>query len=48
VAGACGFFEGEEKGRIVCLGGNQSDRVSLASYPKSRLLGFRWPADAPA
>jgi uncharacterized protein (TIGR02594 family) len=46
--GHVAFFEREEKGRIFCLGGNQSDRVSLASYPKSRLLGYRWPADAPA
>jgi hypothetical protein len=40
--GHVAFFEREEKGRIVCLGGNQSDRVSL---PKSRLL--RWPAEGP-
>ena len=46
--GHVAFFEREEKGRIFCLGGNQSDRVSLAAYPRSRLLGFRWPADVPA
>ena len=46
--GHVAFFECEDKGRIVCLGGNQSDRVTLASYPKSRLLGYRWPAEAAA
>jgi hypothetical protein len=45
--GHVAFFEREEKGRIVCLGGNQSDRVSLASYPTSRLLGFGCPAGGP-
>lgn len=44
--GHVAFFVREEGGRLVCLGGNQSDRVSLAPYPKSRLLGLRWPHQA--
>jgi uncharacterized protein (TIGR02594 family) len=30
-------------GRIQLLGGNQSDRVSLAAFPKARVLGYRLP-----
>jgi uncharacterized protein (TIGR02594 family) len=40
------FFDREEGARLICFGGNQSDRVCFAPYPKSRLLGFRWPSDA--
>ena len=28
---------------IICLGGNQSDRVKFSLYPKSDLLGYRFP-----
>jgi len=28
---------------LYLLGGNQGDRVSVAAYPKDRLLGLRWP-----
>lgn len=31
-------------GRLQVIGGNQSDRVSIAAYPKTRLLGLRMPA----
>ena len=39
------FFDKEMLGgaSIRCLGGNQSHRVSYATYPKSRVLGYRWP-----
>jgi uncharacterized protein (TIGR02594 family) len=47
--GHVAFLVGETNGRLLLLGGNQADRVSVAAYDKSRLLGFRWPApDAPA
>jgi len=37
-----GFFQGyDDDGNIKVLGGNQSDSVSVQSYPSSRLLGFR-------
>jgi uncharacterized protein (TIGR02594 family) len=40
------FFDREENGLYVCLGGNQSDKVCFATYRKSLVLGLRWPADA--
>jgi uncharacterized protein (TIGR02594 family) len=36
------FFDREENGRLVCLGGNQSDKVCFAVYRKSLVLGYRW------
>jgi len=41
------FFDREESGLLVCLGGNQSDKVCFAAYRKSLLLGLRWPAEVP-
>lgn len=42
-AGHVGFFLADEGARIRILGGNQSDRVSVTTLPKTRLLGYRWP-----
>jgi uncharacterized protein (TIGR02594 family) len=43
-AGHVGFYAGEtEDGRILVLGGNQGNAVSIAAYPRERLLGYRWP-----
>jgi uncharacterized protein (TIGR02594 family) len=28
---------------LLVLGGNQSDKVSIASFPRDRVLGYRWP-----
>lgn len=40
--GHVGFYQGRDaNGNIQVLGGNQSDSVSVASYPAARLLGFR-------
>jgi len=39
--GHVGFFSAQEGGRIWILGGNQSDEVNIASYPRSRVLGVR-------
>jgi uncharacterized protein (TIGR02594 family) len=36
------FFDREENGRLICLGGNQSDNVCFAAYRKSLVLGYRW------
>jgi uncharacterized protein (TIGR02594 family) len=44
--GHVAFFVREEGRALVCLGGNQSDRVSFATYPKARVLGYRWPVSA--
>ncbi len=42
-AGHVGFLLGESDTEIALLGGNQSDAVTVVTYPKARLLGFRWP-----
>jgi uncharacterized protein (TIGR02594 family) len=40
--GHVGFFAGwEGVGRVFLVGGNQGDRVSRASFPRSRVLGVR-------
>lgn len=43
------FVVGETAGALRCLGGNQTDgtntsAVCIKTYPKSRLLGLRWPS----
>ena len=43
--GHVGFYVGEEGSNILVLGGNQGNAVSIAKYPKSRLLGYRWPVE---
>lgn len=48
--GHVGFVVGHDKTHLHILGGNQSDKVSLARVAKNRLLGLRWPltgGDAP-
>lgn len=38
----------DQNGRIMGLGGNQSDQVSIEPFPVSRLnKGFWWPLDVP-
>ncbi len=44
--GHVGFYVGETKNNISILGGNQSDRVSVADRPRSRLLGYFLPKDS--
>ena len=39
--GHVGLFAGIEPGRVLVLGGNQGDTVSVASFPVSRVLGIR-------
>lgn len=39
--GHVAFFLYETKKSITVIGGNQGDAVSIASYPKSRLVGYR-------
>jgi len=43
--GHVAFYVKESETHIYVLGGNQSDKVSIAKYPKERLLGYRWPND---
>lgn len=42
-SGHVAFYLGESGSEIQCLGGNQGDKVCIASYPKSRVLGYRLP-----
>lgn len=41
--GHVGLYVGETKTHVLLLGGNQSDSVNVAKFPKSRVLGYRWP-----
>ncbi|MGO4171295.1 C40 family peptidase [Bosea sp. TAF32] len=43
--GHVGFFLREDDEHLFVLGGNQRDSVTVSSYSKSRLLGFRWPTE---
>lgn len=45
--GHVGFVVGRDKqGRLLVLGGNQSNRVSVAPFGTDRVLGYRWPLEA--
>jgi uncharacterized protein (TIGR02594 family) len=46
--GHVGFFLRIEGDDLVLLGGNQLEAVREHRYPRSAVLGWRWPADAPA
>ncbi len=39
VGGHVGFFISQEEGKIQILGGNQSNRIRISSYPKNGMLG---------
>jgi uncharacterized protein (TIGR02594 family) len=45
--GHVGFYCEDAGDRIRILGGNQSNRVNISSYPKARVLSYRWPGAAP-
>lgn len=43
--GHVGFVVGrDDKGRLMILGGNQSDMVSIAPFNTSREMSFYWPS----
>ena len=44
--GHVAFYVGETKTKVKVLGGNQSNAVRVSSYPKAKLLGYRWPTAA--
>lgn len=45
--GHVGFVVGrDDKGRILTLGGNQDNAVSIAPFDQARVLGYRWPVYA--
>jgi uncharacterized protein (TIGR02594 family) len=33
----------ENNGVITCIGGNQSNTINIQDFPKTQLLGYRWP-----
>jgi lysozyme family protein len=41
--GHVAFLVGRMDDAVALLGGNQADSVSVALFPKSRLIGLRWP-----
>jgi uncharacterized protein (TIGR02594 family) len=45
--GHVGFYVGEDATHFHVLGGNQSDKVSIARIVKSRLVAARWPKGEP-
>ncbi|MEM6381429.1 MAG: TIGR02594 family protein [Pseudomonadota bacterium] len=45
--GHVGFVVGSTATHLDILGGNQSDAVTCSAYPRSKLLGLRWPASVP-
>lgn len=46
--GHVGFVVGEgARGDLLVLGGNQSDRVGVARFPRDRLVALRWAEGAP-
>lgn len=44
--GHVAFFVRFDRGSVVLLGGNQGDKVSIATYDKSRVLGYRRAPEA--
>jgi uncharacterized protein (TIGR02594 family) len=47
-SGHVGFFHSLKEGnKIVLLGGNQSGKVCLRAFPRSKLVAIRWLAAAP-
>lgn len=46
--GHVGFVTGRDsKGQLVVLGGNQGNEVNERSFPKERVIGYRWPIEIP-
>lgn len=46
--GHVGFVVADDgNGRLLILGGNQGDRVSISPFDKNRVIGYRWPTAVP-
>lgn len=46
--GHVGFVVGQTpSGDLLVLGGNQSNAVNVKSFPRNRVLGYRWPDGSP-
>lgn len=47
-SGHVGFVAGQDRwGNLMVLGGNQGDQVNIKPFPRSRVLGYAWPANEP-
>lgn len=46
-SGHVGFVAGVEGSKVVLLGGNQSNTINLASFPRDKFIAFRWPKTFP-
>lgn len=42
-SGHVGFCVGIQNNKVLVLGGNQSDSVSISPYAMDKVVGFRWP-----
>ena len=46
--GHVGFVVGVvDDGRLLILGGNQSNQVSISPFDRNRVIGYRWPQAVP-
>lgn len=46
--GHVGFVVGKDSAdRLLVLGGNQGDQVSIKTFSRDRVSGYRWPAGVP-
>jgi uncharacterized protein (TIGR02594 family) len=43
--GHVAFYDRDDGDHVVLLGGNQGDAVTTRSFPKSQVLGYRWPTE---
>jgi uncharacterized protein (TIGR02594 family) len=41
------LYESDDGSNIKCRGGNQSDAVNVASFPKSNVIAYVWPKGVP-
>lgn len=47
-SGHVGFVAGvDEQGRLMVIGGNQGNAVTVAPFDRARVLGYRWPSTVP-
>lgn len=46
-SGHVGFCVGVDSSYVHLLGGNQGDKVSIAKFPKSKIVAVRWPKGEP-
>lgn len=44
-AGHVAFLKKDEGGYVAVVGGNQSDSVKVSRFPKTAVIGYRWPSE---